>query len=185
MPYLQGQFPTFTGTVIPDENMSDATFGSSNPGHTLGAQVLLRLNAQPTIIKPWTINAWAIHGHGVISAASGVTIGGQLGKVYAALVIGSFSPTFGTSTPFSTPPEQALPNLVKLWDGQTDTPFPVTTGGTSPLDAYFSSSQQLPQPQEMGASDQIGIGVWLTPSVLKDQRQAIIIAGLGYSVTYQ
>lgn len=184
MPYLQGQFPTFVGSVVPDENMSDATFGSSNPGHTLGAQVLLRLDAQPTIARPWTVAAWAIHGHGVIVAASGTTLGGRLGKLYAGLLIGSFSPTFGTSTPFSTPPEQALANLVKLWDGQTDTPFPVTFG-TSPLDAYFASSQQLPQPQVMGASDQIGIGVWLTPSVLKDQRQAIIIAGLGYSVTYE
>lgn len=159
MQQLQGQFPPFPfggQEILNDVGVT---------GRSTGKQTILPLSAKPTIAQPWTIYGFAVQGQGMLFADPGIPAYGDLGKLYAAVMVGgSFSPE--SNAPFSLLPAQALTSVLQLWDGATDPPFPhLPSSGVPPLGGYFSGSLQLPLPQQLGPGDQLAVGLWLTPGL--------------------
>ena len=168
MQQLQGQFPEVTdsgfgppGTlfVVLGDNIAAAT------GWSTGAQSIIVLNSQPSITRPWTIYGFGIQGQGAIGGGGGPRYG-LLGKLYAALLFGgSWAPQ--NNAPFSLPAANASPNLIPLWDGSVEPPFPALPALVMPLPpgGYFQGSLQLPIPQKLSPGDQLAVALWLTPSL--------------------
>lgn len=161
---LNGAFPV---TAITNQSTTDKSVLVDNlaggTGWTTGQQSLAVLTSQPTLARPWTIYGFGVHGRGALG--TGGANHGLLGKLYAALLFGgTYTPQ--NNVPFQLPNPDGIPNVVKLWDGSTDEPFPVVAGiPPEPAAGYFQGSLQLPQPQTLGPADQIAIALWLTPSL--------------------
>lgn len=206
MPALAGAFPTVTPSSLvlgfPSVPLVMADhFGNLN-GWSLGAMVTLPLPAQPTIVKPWTINGWSIAIQGALWIRSVGPVTGVLPKLYAGLILGSpvvpsvaqieSGPNLYVQ-PFQQPSSDQLPYLTELWDGSQDPPFPWLTAGNNsqapPSGGFLQASSTLPQPAPLRAGDQIGLGLWLTPNLISaDSGQgpgAVVITSAQYNVSYQ
>lgn len=153
-----------------------------------GASLIQPLTAQPTLSRPWTVYGWGLQGKGLLFQPA---LGGQfpafgkLGSLFAALLVGgSISPL--STGHFSQPPGNATPTLVKVWDGDTDPPFPFAPSNVSapPDGGFFQTVQQLPQPVTLNAGDQMGIGLWLSPMLVSAQLE-IQLYNVTYLVNYQ
>lgn len=167
MRQLQGAFPITANTNQHVGNPPDLAVLVDNlaggTGWTTGQMSIAILSAQPTIARPWTVYGFGMHGRGALG--TGGINRGLLGRLYGAIMFG------GTYTPqnnvaFSLPNPDAIPNIIKLWDGSEDPPFPLVAGiPPEPVGGYFQGSLQLPQPQQLGPADQIALLLWLTPSL--------------------
>lgn len=186
MKQLQGQIPdlnpgTFSyGTLAIGDFVSTTGASWSN-----GSYRLLQLSAQPTLSRPWTIYGWGIQAKAFLFTVSGAgPVFGKLGAFYASLIVGG-SLTTRSSGSFQAPTQDALPNLVKVWDGDTDPPPPFLASNTSPapIGGLLQTIQQLPQPVRLNAGDQLGIGLWLTPMLVSAELQ-FDIYNLTYTVNY-
>lgn len=133
-------------------------------GYTTGQQSVAVVTAQPTIATPWTVYGFGVHGRGALG--TGGKNFGRLGQLYAAIMFGgTYTPQDNMAfTPLPNP--DAIPNIIKLWDGSQDPPWPLVAGiPPEPVGGYFQGTLQLPQPQQLGLADQIAIMLWLTPSL--------------------
>lgn len=187
MQQLQGQLQILTGSSHPPgTNTYDPPVFPYTTQWSEGATSITSLTgSKPSILgRPWIIYGWSVQGQGTLQATAGQQSNGRLGKVLAALIIGgSITPTQPVQTAFSPPPADAQPNLIELWDGEQDPPFPWSTGNnTPPLGGYLGTVQQLAQPQPMDPADQLAIGLWLTPSEVANT--GIFLYGFTYTVTY-
>lgn len=188
MQELNGSLPTGTATNTQGINLFD--FPGISIGWTNGAQTIGRITSQATISKPWTIYGWSIQGQGLLFARNlGVQCYGRLGKLLAALIVrGSIAPVWSKS-PFVAPDGDALKNLIQIWDGSQDAPFPwgpefpFDIGQpTPPTGGQFQITTQLPQPQRMNPGEQVGLGLWLTPSLVANT--GITIVNASFTVLY-
>lgn len=155
---------------------------------TPGGQLLWPLTAQPTLAVPWTIFGWSISFQGAILALVSPTSGpanGLLGKLFGGLVQQQTTPAPvpPNNQPFSSPPQVALPTIATLWDGSQDPPFPQAQGGSALPTSGYCRTVQLPQPLVLKAGDSLGMGLWLTPSLVANTR--IYIYGITYTVNYE
>lgn len=159
---------------------------TNNASWSSGAYRLLRLDAQPTLARPWTVYGWGIQFKGFFFAPAGSSQAyGKLGTVLASLIIGG-SLVSASSGTFQPPAQNALPNLVTVWDGASDPPFPFLASNTSaaPIGGSVQTIQQLPQPTPLSAGDQLAIGLWMTPMLVGGQLQ-LFLYNLTYTVNYE
>lgn len=200
MSQLQGQVTGTPDTGGPPSNIFSGSVlidtWALGGGLTQGGYTIVPLSAQPTLSRPWTIMGWALQAKGVlVRKIQGGTLAppyGQLGKVYASLMVGSGLPPTGPAvTPFIPPPSQALQNLALLWDGSVDPPFPWGSDDQPPAGGFIQTVQALPIPQQLQSGEQLAIGLWLTPSIVGPAVSAgagslsIAIYNVSYSVTYE
>jgi hypothetical protein len=154
-------------------NLIDQTAGSSSNGWTGGATIIERLSLQPPNGAQWQLLGVGVSGMLVAQANAdpGKQVCGKLGKIQAGIV-----PQITTTTenfpliPF-TEPMLPLPIdsslLFDLWDPASD-PLPPSAGtpsAASPMLAV-SGALQLPQPIPFQFGSQIGIGMWMNPSLI-------------------
>jgi hypothetical protein len=156
---LQGAFPNVNTGLLPDFTLSD--FVANGGGRSQGHMSILPVSAQATIARPWTVLGWSITFHLLLGQVSGA-VNGFLGRLYGGLIMG------GPVTPQFDVPFTGLPSdpstIAELWNGATDdTPPWIATANTTPsTDTYV---MQLPVPLLMAPSDQLSMGLWLTPQL--------------------
>ena len=182
MQQLTGQFTPGAITGIGGfqlANLSDNETGVQT--WSKGAQSVASVGAQPTIIKPWTIYGFAMQGHGA-HVSGGLPVYGHLGALFGALLTGgTFTPQ--NNQPFVFP-QNGGPNILPLWDGSQDPPFPMFDGVHLSPGGYWQGSLQLPQPLKLAAGDQIAMALWLTPSLTSEVETVIYQAGWTVSYDY-
>ena len=177
MQQLQGGFPD---DALANAALKATVFDIAATGWSTGARRIIPISVQPTLARPWTIYGFAMQGQGVLISTASLSPFGALGKVYGAPLFSGTSgaaqapftqPTSSSSpSAFLEPDPSSLPNLLTLWDGSQDRPFPSIVNGIPPAGAgHWAASMMLPQPQTLGASDQLAIGLWLTPSLITHQ----------------
>jgi hypothetical protein len=138
-------------------------------GWSSGGRLIVPLSAQPTITSPWTILGWSITFSMWLYQGTIGPVNGLLGKLYGGLLEGSVAPQVGPFLASSLPSDPT--SVQMLWDGSSDTTPPWAPGfiGGGPLvdgaQNVNTVSQQLPVPLAMSASDRLGMGLWLTPSL--------------------
>lgn len=182
MHQLDGQFPpqasTGFGSNLPGVLADNSSGGT---GWSSGRQSIAVVSSQPTIVKPWTVYGFGVQGQGVFGR--GTPTYGLLGKLFTALLFGgTYTPQ--NNVPFLLPPTSGVPNVVKLWDGTSDPPFPTLPDTVTPIPpgGYFQGSLQLPQPQALEPGDQIAVAIWLTPSLTNNVET--IIKNAGWTIFY-
>lgn len=149
------------------------------PGRwTSGVQSIFQVASKRPLGSKYTVFGWSVEASGVLVVTAAGPIYGALGKLQAALVIGSAIPPV-TDQPFTQPPQSAIENMIELWDGSQDPPFPIANGtGLTNLDSLppilLSGALQLPQPLPLAPSDQLAVMIWLTPSLLSEAAQPLI-----------
>jgi hypothetical protein len=159
---ITGSFPGMAPYPITLNDLIQNGFGWSP-----GAQTIVPVTSQPTITNPWTILGWSITWSAWLVNFPGMPENGLLGRLYGGLILGgAVTPQQNQAfDPSSMPADSS--NLAMLWDGGTD-----KTPPWSPANKFYlqppnadTFSEQLPVPIQMGTSDRIGIGLWLTPSL--------------------
>lgn len=138
----------------------------------------------------WEIVGWSVRFRGAL-VRTGAGAGGQLpspnvkpqfgllGALWAGLYRGSPS-----GSP-QLPPDLSL--VSKIWDGQTDAPFPsllaaAATFPTLPAGFQLGFSTVLPEPLVLNPVDQVSMGLWLTSSLISGG--AVAITDASWTVTY-
>lgn len=136
-------------------------------GYTTGATIVDIVNVNVPLGESWQIVSWTIAFTGALfNGASGLWA--KFGRVIGGLIYPGASQTlFPAGVPY-VQPAQALPQnlatLALLWDGSTDPPFPALA--TNQPQAFVVGSLQLPVPVSLKSSETVGIGMWLTPSLI-------------------
>jgi hypothetical protein len=177
--------PTSSGVILQDS--------SSNPQQsqwTNGASIIAPVGAGPGLMNPWSILGWGISFLGQLIRPTGLLgFYGRLGEIWGGLVVGSPKVTLGP-VPWISPliglPGD-LSTLSKIWDGSVDPPFPRADGPTAVatvpnVPKYSQFTYPLPIPVAMQPGDQIGIGLWLTPSLVLNN--TIQLADADWSISY-
>jgi hypothetical protein len=185
---LKGIFPGFVNTVpgplfgqsINIADTSGNAIGGVDGGNTSGGQLIIDCQAQPTLAEPWTITSWSVALQGFITNNSASHPFGRLGKIYVGLLNQLFT---ATPQPLATPqnPLIALPtdisNLQLLWDGASDPVFPAEF-----TPHFVGASFSLQQPFDLHSGDSLGIGLYLTSSLIS--HVAILLYNAQWSVDY-
>lgn len=185
MPQLQGQIPSpVSGLPLAGQLFTDAA-GGAGGGWTKGAYLVTPLQAQPTIVKPWTLGTWSIQMQFMLlTPFAGDYSYGLLGKIFASLLFGQYAPAPGLPFPGAIP-QAAQQNLVQLFDGSQDPPPPSANSNKPQNTGWLNAVQPIQLPTKLSAGDQIAIGVWLTPSLLSAGAGLIVVYNANYSITYQ
>jgi hypothetical protein len=136
---------------------------------------------QPTITRAWTIQGWGIQVQAFIDSPGGSVKYGRLGQLIAAVIPAQSTPTPATRS-FAGVPSQALANAETLWDGSLDPPFPANQKTQPQNEGWIAASFNLPQPIVLHAGEGIGVGLWLTPSLVSNAN--IVLAAATYQLLY-
>lgn len=163
-------------------NLQDLMANSGTGGWTQGATIIDGISLQPLPSERWTLLDYSINGIlGLDLAPNAGPLGyvpfGKFGKLRASLVLGSdFSSQSGNpNVPFVRPilPMPADSTTASdLWDPAVS-PLPQISKGFGGLSGTLgfvgipvSCAVQLPQPRVLQLGEQLGIGMWMTPSLL-------------------
>lgn len=178
--------PNF-GLALEDDDRGGVSQWSS------GAQRIVQVPAQPTLVEPWTVTGWGITLTGALAttfAGGGTAPFGRLGRLLAAPFLGPVAPSPGGSFEARVLiPHGALPAIETLWDGNQDPPFPFVTGfgGFPPavpqIGGVIAASFQLQQPITLSSGDTLGFGLWLVPMLVNNL--AVLISNVTYNISYE
>ena len=160
---------TFSGSF--PVNPVGATFVDGPPQsneRTPGGTVAFPLPIQPPMTQRWSVISWTISFLGAFTPDPGVGgFNGRLGKLIGGLLRGGVSipPPINTTLGMSDLPEDTS-LLTTLWDGASDTPFP-TSSAAPILREPIIGGMSLPVPLMLQPGDQLSMGMWLTPSLVR------------------
>lgn len=184
---VNGQLPaqgTFNGLRV---NLADGGFSPSASAYTTGAYMITLLPAQPPIGEVWDLIGWSLSFQGgILTSAPGVfPMYGRLGRLLAGIGRGIQPTSTAGLGPINLPPD--LSGLDTIWDGSQDTPFQVFPDNISsaaqlPVGTPIIKTLSLPVPVTVEPGEQIGLGLWLEPSLV--QNAQIFIASANYSVMF-
>lgn len=149
-----------------------------------GATIVDLLNLSPTPQQKWTLQSIAIQAYMLIETEQGATgtgpIYGKLGKIVGGLLLpptDNVSPSGNSSFPTDRPMRRlpADPSLiVDLWNPAVDPLPPIAAALSSPVTSQSAPSRmlpisgiiQLPQPLPLEPGVEIGVGIWIEPSLV-------------------
>lgn len=141
---------------------------ASGEGWTTGATIIELVTPSIMIGRAWKLIGWTISFVGVTQAGGGKPMWAKFGKIIGAIIQQGATRTILPANVPYTQPMLDLPSdsgsLVTIWDGNSDPPFP-QQAGSQPA-AAVTGSAQLPVPLTVTAGTQLGIGLWLTPSLI-------------------
>lgn len=175
---------------VPDngvaENMEDSP-GASTIFWSPGATIIESVQIQPPLGERWSLVSATFTWSGVIKWAAGAGQPyGRLGKLIGALMAQGARTLSTTGQPWVSPalplPNQALV-IDTLWDGSADPSFPIWNplAAAAPL-VPQSDTLSLPVPLELQAGDQLYIGMWLGPMLIK--AVSVEICNASWVITY-
>lgn len=179
---------SFRGAILPvGEQMSGPTVYMNdeiqiNPGVTLAqyssgaTQIDIALLGGPKIGQKWTLYAVSVQGLLAFLIENGLpALGGRLGRILAGVFIGQSVQETTIAAVGDSPYSQSLLPLPKdvtlvseMWGPETD-PMPPSFSNVSVAASNqalpISTTISPPVPRQLLPGEQVGIGVWMEPSL--------------------
>lgn len=186
------------GVNVSDGGNNVAFIGATGfeTGWTIGGTIIDPMEFQPLPSENWRILAYSVKGILTLTQYPNKIAGGlypmygKFGKIITSLVVGTdfSSPTGAPAFPWVVPIAPIptdFTNSVDLWDPAVNNlpqQGPQNAGGI-PIQA----SLQLQQPRQIQQAAQMGIGIWIMPSLLSGnngQFPCLSIYNAVWSVVY-
>lgn len=199
--FRQTQIPGITNTCLSDNNPV-VTWTPFTSFRTLGATQIETPQIQPPLGAVWKVISYSIRVSLVVvtDILTGFILGsmyGEFGPLDAFLLIDGAVQTFGANqNPFVNPMmpfPQDTTNRVRIWDPSND-PLPPLAGNTAlpggiTQTTDFSQELQLPVPVPIHNGEQVGLGLWMSPSLIGSSANSqpfvgLTVANASYSIVY-
>lgn len=175
-------------------NLRDFSAPSGTPVWTLGATQIDQIQLQVPAGHIWELLGYSITTFLQLEVLAARAFG-KFGKIWGGLVPNG-QPTGFPSNPYiGYPPVPPLPQdaslLVPLWDPDVDPLPPVSASAVTPTGNLLpiTKNVQLPQPLETRLGDQIGIGIWMSPSLMGNfsggvNSFSLVVCSSSYTLVY-
>jgi hypothetical protein len=175
--------PGIPGVILADASAN----GFASSQWTQGGVALYQIPAQPGLTTPWKIVGYSISFQGLIYAPTpSLPTYGLMSSIWGGLLFDTSIPPNQGGNPWVNPMPQFPANsglVNKLWDGETDTPFPLIDPAVAmPPARFLTFTESLDVPVTMQSGESVVFGLWLTPGLV--QNLQILLANATYSLIY-
>jgi hypothetical protein len=175
--------PGIPGVILADASAN----GFASSQWTQGGVALYQIPAQPGLTTPWKIVGYSISFQGLIyTPTPSLPTYGLMGSIWGGLLFDTSVPPNQGGNPWMNPMPQFPANsglVNKLWDGETDTPFPLIDPAVAmPPARFLTFTESLDVPVTMQSGEGVVFGLWLAPGLV--QNLQILLANATYSLIY-